>query len=144
MTPNSYEILSTRVVVESPHGIALVQRAPTGEFQRGWELPGGKVDPGEDLFTAASRETWQEIGIVVNFASYNALPIEERIIPDGKHRGKVYRAFGFLATTESTNTELSDEHINIRWLTPEAALEIKTLTPTSHATISKLMPLLMS
>ena len=56
MTPNPNVLLSTRVVIESPHGIALIQRAQTGEFPRAWEFPGGKVDDGEDLFTAVGRE----------------------------------------------------------------------------------------
>lgn len=33
--------------------------------ERGWWIPGGKVDPPEDLFTAAIRECKEESGIDV-------------------------------------------------------------------------------
>lgn len=142
MSPNSYEILSTRVVVESAQGIAIVQRAQTGEFPRAWELPGGKVNPGEDLFTAVGREALEEIGLVVDFVSTEPLPIDEYPIESGKHKGKIYRAFGFLATTESIETTLDDESIGIKWLPSKAILGMSTLTPITYTTLTKFKPLL--
>ncbi|WP_245628940.1 NUDIX domain-containing protein [Alicyclobacillus shizuokensis] len=33
--------------------------------QRGWEVPGGKCEPGESAHAAARRETWEESGAVI-------------------------------------------------------------------------------
>ncbi|MEV0644690.1 NUDIX domain-containing protein [Phytomonospora sp. NPDC050363] len=45
--------------------ILLLRRAPAEYMAGQWELPSGKVDPGEDLFTALHREVLEETGLVV-------------------------------------------------------------------------------
>jgi 8-oxo-dGTP pyrophosphatase MutT (NUDIX family) len=143
MIPSSNEIFSTRVVVESDQGIAILQRAPTGEFKRAWELPGGKLEEGEDLFDGALRETWQELGIEVELASYEPITIEERrFIADGKHKGKFISSFGFVAVAHSNDVQLSDEHIDMRWVNNPDSFNSQFITPTSHETIRKLGHLL--
>jgi 8-oxo-dGTP diphosphatase len=56
---------SSRVVVgvalTDPAGRVLAARRPTG----GWELPGGKVEPGESEPAAAVRECAEELGVRV-------------------------------------------------------------------------------
>jgi 8-oxo-dGTP pyrophosphatase MutT (NUDIX family) len=140
--PNEREIFSTRVVVESDQGIAIIQRAPTGEFKGAWELPGGKVDPDEDLFTAALRETKEELGIDVDFVNYHPELIEDRVIPDGKHKGKSFHSYGFVAVALSDDTQLSPEHVDIRWIGTKEQLDSHIVTPTSHNTIQQLGHLL--
>ena len=141
LQPN--QIISTRVIVEYGTDIALIRRAPTGEYQGSWELPGGKMDPGENILEAALRETQQETGLEVELL--NNLPkfIEERNILDGKHRGRHYQAFGFVGIAASMDIELSDEHTDFLWLPPAEALALP-LTTTSARTITKLGALLNS
>ncbi|GIG63803.1 NUDIX domain-containing protein [Phytomonospora endophytica] len=45
--------------------ILLLRRAPAEYLAGRWELPSGKVDPGEDLYTALRREVFEETGLVV-------------------------------------------------------------------------------
>jgi 8-oxo-dGTP pyrophosphatase MutT (NUDIX family) len=42
--------------------MARIARAPTG--QTGWELPGGNVEPGENVLSAGLRELEEECGLV--------------------------------------------------------------------------------
>jgi 8-oxo-dGTP pyrophosphatase MutT (NUDIX family) len=142
MIPNSNEIFSTRVVVESDQGIAIIQRASTGEFKRAWELPGGTVDEGEDFFAAAWREAKEELGIEVDIVNLQPVPIEERIIPDGKHKGKLYHSVGFVAVADSYDTHLSAEHVGLRWINNSASLNAQIITPTSNMAIQKMGHLL--
>ena len=52
------------LIVEGGRVLAC-QRSASGPFPLKWEFPGGKVEPGEGLFDALSRELEEELGIGV-------------------------------------------------------------------------------
>lgn len=52
-------------VIDHKGQILLLQR-PVDDFRGGtWELPSGKVEPGEDLITALHREVTEESGLTI-------------------------------------------------------------------------------
>ncbi len=51
------------VVFDQQHRILLVRRNTTEDFR--WEIPGGKVEPGESPSDAAVREMHEELGLSV-------------------------------------------------------------------------------
>ncbi|MHB8892850.1 MAG: NUDIX domain-containing protein [Candidatus Limnocylindrales bacterium] len=54
------------VVQRSDGSILLIRRSPGSKFDPGrWELPGGKMDPGERLVDALVREVREETGLKV-------------------------------------------------------------------------------
>lgn len=59
--------LSTGVAIVQGHQVLMVRRARAkGDFMAGnFELPGGGVEPGEDLETSARREVKEETGLTV-------------------------------------------------------------------------------
>jgi 8-oxo-dGTP diphosphatase len=55
-----------KAVIRKNGRILLLQRSLKSGFDPGrWELPGGKIDPGEDLVEALSREIREEVGLAV-------------------------------------------------------------------------------
>lgn len=134
-------IVSARVIVEHGYDIAMVRRASNGEFAGAWEVPGGKQNPAEEIWEAAAREATEELGLngELDFVLYDPVFVEERVILDGKHKGRPYKAFGFLATTSSRIMTLDPtEHCDGQWLPPADALKLPGLSPTSFRTITAL------
>ncbi len=53
------------VIRDKEGRILLARRAPGQHLEGHWELPGGKVEPGESLESALQRELREELGLVV-------------------------------------------------------------------------------
>jgi 8-oxo-dGTP pyrophosphatase MutT (NUDIX family) len=64
------------VVVQHPDGRFLAVHESRG---RGWWLPAGFVDPGDDLMSAAIRETKEEAGIDVRLEGMHAAAVHLRL-----------------------------------------------------------------
>ena len=59
-------------------GRYLLCQRPIGKRNGGlWEFPGGKVEPGEDLFAAARRELGEELGVVVTAVGEPVLSVSD-------------------------------------------------------------------
>ncbi|AFC27280.1 ADP-ribose pyrophosphatase [Paenibacillus mucilaginosus 3016] len=59
-------IVSAAAIVLNERGELLLVRGP----QRGWEMPGGQVEEGESLGTAAVRETLEESGVEIEIVRF--------------------------------------------------------------------------
>ena len=56
------------VIFSEKHGIYLLHRNKKGVTQ--WELPGGKIDPGEEAEDTAVRELQEELGVTVEIVRH--------------------------------------------------------------------------
>ena len=92
------------------HGRVLAARRTGPDDTRGgWELPGGKVEPGEDPDAAVVREIREELGCTV--AVTGRLDGEQTVKPGYRLR---------VALAELTSGEpVPSEHDAVRWLAPE-------------------------
>lgn len=56
------------VLMRADGDVLLAQR-PAGKHYAGyWEFPGGKVEPGEEIFEALKREFLEELGVAISSA----------------------------------------------------------------------------
>lgn len=53
------------IVQDAEKKILIAQRRQDVHLAGLWEFPGGKVEPGETLYTALVRELWEEVGLEV-------------------------------------------------------------------------------
>ncbi|WP_372440299.1 (deoxy)nucleoside triphosphate pyrophosphohydrolase [Actinokineospora baliensis] len=100
-------VVGTAIV--GSRGLLAQERAFPPEVAGMWEVPGGRVEPGETEEEAVRRECMEELGVIV--------VVGERVGPDVPLREdlvlRVYRAD--LVDGEPT----AREHKALRWLTAE-------------------------
>lgn len=89
----------------------VAQRGPAMPLPHTWELPGGKVEAGEDPRAALRREIAEELGIAVEVGAFLGRGSAEA-------SGRRVALDVYLARWESGELELS-EHQAWRWVTPE-------------------------
>lgn len=122
-------------VIAHNNRILLLQR-PTGDFRGGtWELPSGKVDPGDgDLFTALHRGVHEETGLTITEIT-NYLGAFDYTSGSGKRT----RQHTWTAATAPAEVRLT-EHDNFAW-TPHVenypvSVEVQKLIDAHYAVAS--------
>lgn len=86
----------------------------------GWELPGGRVEPGEDLVEAAQREALEESGCAVEVGRLTGLYM-------GADRAMLLVVFRATSTTAEPRTDLHDEDaLEAGWFPAADALQMVT------------------
>lgn len=112
-------------------GVCAVVRRASGEVllirtaKAGWELPGGRVEQGEELHAALRREVLEETGYTVSqvgdLAGVYAHPATDTVL-------LVFRA----EVLQETRANAEDEDaLECAWLAPEQALQLVT-HPSEH------------
>lgn len=94
------------------------RRTAPPEFAGRWELPGGKVEPGETPEQALVRELREELGIEIE--PLTRIPGEWQLKAD-----LVLRAWD--ARLLKGEPEPLQDHDELRWLTPEQAFDVDWL-----------------
>lgn len=91
--------------------VLAARRCRPPETAGGWELPGGKVDPGEEPAAAAVREVREELGCGVEVTGWlePQVPIRE---------GLVLRV-ATAVLVDGEPVPRADEHDVVRWLRPD-------------------------
>lgn len=106
------EVVAAAIVADGR--LLLAQRRTPAELAGLWELPGGKVDPGETPAQALRRELREELDVDVIAGSRIGVDVPLT-------GGLVLRAY--LATIES-GTPRAIEHAALQWVTATELAEV--------------------
>ncbi len=87
-----------------------------------WDLPGGAIDPGEDVKQACAREVQEEAGIMLAPNDFKTIYAMTEPLSETLSATFIF----FRANCEQTDVLLSSEHIQSRWVTLEQAPELFT------------------
>lgn len=106
-----------------PTRVLAARRTAPSALAGGWELPGGKVDPGEAEEEALHRELAEELGVEVRLGQEVPGPLEDgRWRLSERHVIRVWTA----QVTSGTPEPLED-HDQLRWLTADTLDDVPWL-----------------
>lgn len=115
-------IVTVSGLIENDEGKILMIKSP----DRGWEIPGGQVEAGEDLIQALKREVKEESGIDIEVGNLRAVSsnLENRVQPDGISPIGSIVNFGFIGKAISGRLTTSEESLQVAWFDRENILEL--------------------
>ena len=117
--------IAAACLVENTIGEILLIKGP----RRGWECPGGLVQPGESIIEGAVRETLEETGCDVRVGKLATVHTNL----DNHSVG-----FGFLATYLSGQPTTSPESLDVKWVARSHVLDMITFAPIRQRMVDML------
>jgi ADP-ribose pyrophosphatase YjhB (NUDIX family) len=113
-------------VVQSAGRLLLVQESKA-DFREQWNLPGGRLEPGETVQQGAVREALEESGIEIRLTGL--LAIDQRIVEPGHGPDRLRIVFAAEASG-GTLKRLADEHsLRADWFDPAELDRLHLRTP---------------
>jgi len=94
---------------ESKEILVMKRSGISGHAAEEWDIPGGRIDPGEDPFTALKRECMEEVGMEVEIGK----PLGVNYFT--RDDGQIIVMIIFSCTVENTTVVLSEEHSEYDW-----------------------------
>ncbi|MBW2977771.1 NUDIX domain-containing protein [Candidatus Woesearchaeota archaeon] len=104
-------------IIDEEGKLLLIKRRDDNVHSPGaWEIPGGRLDLGEDPFEGLKRETKEETGLEIEIL--NPLAVKHFTRDDGQKITMIT----FLCRPVSKSVNLSEEHIEYIWSDLEESL----------------------
>ena len=110
-------LVSAAGLVENDKGQILLVLSP----DRGWEYPGGIIESGETVQQGLLREIFEETGVTAEILSFVGI---------SKNLDRDIVNLDFRCKYISGELTTSAESLQVRWVTPEEAMELVTFPLT--------------
>jgi 8-oxo-dGTP diphosphatase len=121
-------VVAKTLVFDDEGKLLLLKRSANDEHRPGGlDLPGGKVEEGEDIITGAIREALEEAGLAIAPADLHWVYADTAATynTDAKTKVNLVRVT-FAAHVSNPQVRLSHEHDAFSWHTIDEAMELVT------------------
>jgi len=116
--------LTMRGLVRKNNEILILKRHPKSKTNPNkWELPGGKIDPGEDFDKALLREFDEETNLSVELGDLIGAVQE-----DFPHKKTIALIMNVNMLSDEVKVKISNEHIDWKWVTIDEIKDLKIST----------------
>jgi 8-oxo-dGTP pyrophosphatase MutT (NUDIX family) len=90
-----------------------------------WDIPGGRVEEGNDVLTTLQREIEEETGIteIINHEFFSAVISHHQIPIDESRKAGLVLMVYIVEIPEDSVITLSDEHTDFDWVEPTIAAQ---------------------
>lgn len=106
-------------VINADKKILIIKRRPNDVHSPSiWEVPGGRIDIGEDPVEGVRREVLEETGIAITV--HEPLGVRSFTRDDGQHITMII----FRCTPNTEEVTLSEEHTDFEWKDTAGAKEL--------------------
>lgn len=127
------------IIKNSQNQVLLLRRASqyllSGDVTESWDIPGGRIEPDENLEQALIREVQEEMGVMLEGSP--ALLMAQDIFVEAK--GLHVVRLTYTHTTDAIGAiTLSDEHTDSRWVTLEESKSL-TIEPYLRAALDSIV-----
>lgn len=130
-------VVNRALVIDKDEKVLLIKRVKNDPYMPGkWELPGGKLDSGQDISNALEREVLEETGLVI-IPTNKVVYWHSEIISSGKYKGLPYIVLVGVAKPVGGRVRLSEEHEEYAWLSREEFFDYD-LVPQTRSALSVL------
>ncbi len=119
------EVVGAAIVddLDAPTRLLAARRTEPPALAGGWELPGGKVDPGEGTLEALHREVAEELGVEVQLGDLVAGPLDRGRWPLGTRFAMTVH----LAVVTWGVPAPIEDHDLLRWLARDELYAVRWL-----------------
>ncbi|MFZ3020086.1 MAG: NUDIX domain-containing protein [Minisyncoccia bacterium] len=109
-------LVNRSFVKRDDNKLLIIKRSPHDRYAPNkWEVPGGKLDSGQDLTHAQEREVLEETGLLVDQVERMAF-VESYVIGEGPYTGLPYVAIFGITKVAGGQLSMSEEHSDYAWV----------------------------
>lgn len=101
-------------IKNSKEEILFLHRHPDDSFGNKWDIPGGRMEPGEQPRESVQREVWEEAGLTLT--PQRLLTAVANPDPNGK-KWPIFLLYAFTYDGDPNNVKVDESHTEFRWMT---------------------------